>query len=177
VHCVCTRRQVWDLPKELLPKYRFNPLAPNRLHKSVRSATFPKIFRKDMIVNTNRTQNIQNVKDFYTMTFVEGNPAEAVKQFVGDEYIQHNPIVADGKEAFIAYFNEMAEKWPDKQIYFERSIAENDLVVLHCRQVWPGDSDYATIDIFRLGEDGKIVEHWDVMQEVPATSKHNNTMF
>jgi predicted SnoaL-like aldol condensation-catalyzing enzyme len=56
-------------------------------------------------------------------------------------------------------------------------IGENNMVVVHCRQEWPGDSDYATIDIFRLDEDGKIVEHWDVMQIVPEKSKHNNTMF
>jgi len=122
-------------------------------------------------------KNKSNVKAFYTMAFVDGNPRQAVKQYVGETYIQHNPLVGDGPEPFIAYFEEMAEKWPDKELYFEREIAEGNLVVLHCRQIWPGDCDYATIDIFRLDENSKILEHWDVMQAVPTESKHSNTMF
>ncbi len=93
------------------------------------------------------------------MAFNEGNPSEAVKNFVGNKYIQHNPLVADGPAPFIEYFERMAKDWPDKRIFFERVIAENDLVVVHCRQEWPGDIDYATIHIFRLDEEGKIVEH------------------
>ncbi|MBT3229213.1 MAG: SnoaL-like domain-containing protein [Candidatus Marinimicrobia bacterium] len=121
--------------------------------------------------------NKQNVLAFYAMTFNDGNPAEAVRRYVGKEYIQHNPLVADGPAAFIEYFEKMAREWPDKQIFFERVVAERDMVVVHCRQKWPDDNDYATIDIFRLNQDGKIVEHWDVMQVVPMESKHNNTMF
>ncbi|MBC8376122.1 MAG: nuclear transport factor 2 family protein [FCB group bacterium] len=122
-------------------------------------------------------RNKQNVLAFYAMVFNEGNPAEAVSTYVGKEYIQHNPLVADGTAPFIEYFERMAKEWPGKRIFFERVIAENEMVVVHCRQEWPGDSDYATIDIFRLDEDGKIAEHWDVMQVVPDESKHSNTMF
>ena len=122
-------------------------------------------------------RNKQNVLAFYDLAFNEGNPAEAVKRYVGKQYTQHNPLVADGPDAFIEYFEKMAQEWPGKYIHFERVIGENNMVVVHCRQEWPGDSDYATIDIFRLDEDVKIVEHWDVMQIVPEKSKHNNTMF
>jgi len=128
-------------------------------------------------VSNQHERNKQNVLAFYSIAFNEGNPSEAVKKFVGNEYIQHNPLVADGPAPFIEYFEKMAKEWPDKKIFFERVIAENNMVVVHCRQEWPGDSDYATIDIFRLDEEGKIVEHWDVMQVVPDESKHNNTMF
>jgi predicted SnoaL-like aldol condensation-catalyzing enzyme len=124
-------------------------------------------------------ENRKNAMAFYDLMFNQCKPREAIERFVGASYTQHNPHVADGKAAFVEYFEQMAREYPSKQVHFKRSIAEGNLVVLHCHQIWPTDKnqDWAGIDIFRFDEEGKIVEHWDVLQVVPGESKHSNTMF
>jgi predicted SnoaL-like aldol condensation-catalyzing enzyme len=120
--------------------------------------------------------NKRNAIAFYQMAF-DGSPRQAVLEHVGAEYIQHNPLVGDGREAFIAYFERMASEYPDKSISFVRAVAEDDLVALHTHQTWPGGDEYVTMDFFRFDADGKIVEHWDAIQLVPSKTKSGNLMY
>ncbi|MGI9566051.1 MAG: nuclear transport factor 2 family protein [Nitrosopumilus sp.] len=120
--------------------------------------------------------NKKNAITFYKMAF-EGNPKQAVEKFVGDDYIQHNPAVGDGTIGFIEYFERMAKEYPEKTIEFVRIIAEENLVALQTHQIWAGNDEYVTMDFFRFDKNGKIVEHWDSVQEIPEKSANSNTMY
>ena len=124
----------------------------------------------------NQEKNKRNAIAFYKMAY-EGNPRDAVTQYVGKEYIQHNPIVVDGTKGFIEYFEKMQKEYPDKSIEFVRSVAEGDLVALHTHQIWPGNDEYVTMDFFRFDEHGKICEHWDAMQQIPVETANPNKMY
>ena len=128
-------------------------------------------------MSTDTERNRRNAMAFYDLMFNQCRPREAVDTYTGAAYIQHNPEVEDGTAGFIGYFERMATEYPGKSVRFVRSVAEGDLVVLHCHQRWPGGDEYAGIDIFRFDEEGKIVEHWDVLQVVPVSSRNDNTMF
>lgn len=124
----------------------------------------------------NLEQNKKNAIAFYQMAY-DGNPAGAIAQFVGDEYIQHNPDVADGTLGFVDYFEKMQKEYPNKSIQFVRCIGEGNLVALHSHQTWPGNDQYVTMDFFRFDEKGKICEHWDSIQQIPHNSANPNTMY
>jgi predicted SnoaL-like aldol condensation-catalyzing enzyme len=122
-------------------------------------------------------RNKQTVRAFITRAFNDKQPADAVAKYVGSEYIQHDPQSPDGVEAFILFVNGFVGQFPQLSIEIKRVIAEGDLVVAHLLiNMAPENRGMAGVDIFRL-QDGKIVEHWDVLQPVPEQAANDNTMF
>ena len=118
------------------------------------------------------------VREFYDLAFNQQQPEEAVRRYLGASYRQHNPMAADGAEPFIGFVKWLTGAHPKLRVEFKRLIAQGDLVVVHSHQIpAPGARGTAVMDIFRLDGNGRIVEHWDVLQEVPETAQNSNTMF
>jgi predicted SnoaL-like aldol condensation-catalyzing enzyme len=123
-------------------------------------------------------ENKQIAKSFWEKAFPGKQPADAASEYLGRTYTQHNPEVPDGPETFVAAMNGFHQQFPDFSGEVKRTIAEDDLVVLHSHVRMRPEDEHGTavVDIFRI-EDGKVVEHWDVLQPVPAESANANTMF
>jgi predicted SnoaL-like aldol condensation-catalyzing enzyme len=122
-------------------------------------------------------QNKQAVVDFLQASFVDGEPEQAVARHVGDRYIQHNPLVPDGAEPFVGFVHWLRGQHPELQFEIKHVVADGDLVVTHSHMSGsPSELGQAVADVFRV-ENGKLVEHWDVIQEVPAESRNDNGMF
>ena len=142
---------------------------------------YPLVWRRAVDGNIREMSDLErnkaNVAAFYDLLFNQGRPREALERYVGADYVDHSPHVPPGKEGFIAYFERMAREHPGKTVTFKRVIAEGDLVALHCHQAWRGGHEYASMDIFRLARDGKILEHWDVLQVLPRNAANANGMF
>jgi predicted SnoaL-like aldol condensation-catalyzing enzyme len=122
-------------------------------------------------------QNKETVRAFYELAFNDKRPEEAIARYVGSKYIQHNPMAGDGPGPFIEFVKAYTGQFPELNVDIKRVIAEGDLVVTHSLlKTSPEDRGTAAVDIFRL-EDGKVVEHWDVLQPVPESAANDNTMF
>ena len=121
--------------------------------------------------------NKKTIQDYTELAFNQRKPEEAVAQYQGPYYRQHNPGSPDGPEPFVRVVKWLAETYPSFRLELKRILADGDLVVTHSHLIRePGDRGMAVVDFFRL-ENGHIVEHWDVVQEVPKSSANNNTMF
>jgi predicted SnoaL-like aldol condensation-catalyzing enzyme len=122
-------------------------------------------------------ENKRLVRSFYEEAFNGGDPEGAVERYVGDRYIQHNPQAADGPEAFIGFVKWYRGQFPQLHVEIKRMIAEDGLVMTHSLLTTsPEDRGTAAADIFRV-ENGKVVEHWDVLQPVSEHAANDNTMF
>lgn len=120
--------------------------------------------------------NKKTVVEFYEKGLNQKD-FEAAAKYFGPRYVQHNPTAADGIEGFGKFIAFLREKFPNSKSEIKRSFAEGDYVILHVHAVRePGTRGNAIVDIFKL-ENGKIVEHWDVIQPVPETAANRNGMF
>ena len=120
--------------------------------------------------------NRKVVLDFYEKGLNQKD-ADAAIALMGDRYVQHNPNAADGPEGFRKFIGFLREKFPNSKSEIKRSFVDGDYVILHVHAVRePGARGNAIVDVFKL-ENGKIVEHWDVVQAIPETPANSNTMF
>ncbi|MDP7989400.1 ester cyclase [Bacillus sp. MHSD_36] len=125
---------------------------------------------------TEKEKNKKMVVDFYNEVFNKHN-IDIIPKYVSEDYKQHNPFVADGRKAFMDFFKEDFVKNPNSSAEIKRVVSEGDTVALHVHsRTNSQDKGVAIVDIFRI-KDGKIVEHWDVIQEIPNEAANNNTMF
>ncbi|HJR05174.1 MAG TPA: nuclear transport factor 2 family protein [Methylomirabilota bacterium] len=120
--------------------------------------------------------NKKTVVEFYDAA-LNRKDFEAASRFFGPRYVQHNPNAPDGIEGFKAFLGFLREKFPQSRSEIKRVWAEGDYVILHVHAVrTPGARGSAIVDVFKL-ENGKIVEHWDVIQEIPEKAANSNGMF
>jgi predicted SnoaL-like aldol condensation-catalyzing enzyme len=129
-----------------------------------------------MTIPTQLERNKAIVSDFYELALNQRN-FEAASKYLGAKYKQHNPLIEDGVEGLKQYLLWIRDNFPDANADVLRVFAEGDTVILHVHRVRsPGSRGDAIVDLFRV-EDGKVVEHWDVIQALPESSKNENGMF
>ena len=120
-------------------------------------------------------QNKKIVVEFYQKLFGDKD-LSVIDQYITEDYIQHNPIAADGRQALKDIANKWLANQPKTIVDFQKVVADSDLVILHIKTKSYTGKDVSLIDMFRL-KNGKIVEHWDIMQEVPDQSANPHPMF
>lgn len=139
-------------------------------------ATFPATLSSAKANNDRKEENRRIVLDFYDKA-INQKDADAAIAHIGNRYVQHNPNAAEGPEGLRNYIAFLREKFPESHSEIKSSFVDGDYVILHVHAVrTPGERGDAIVDIFKM-EDGKVVEHWDVIQPIPEKAANSNTMF
>jgi len=127
-------------------------------------------------VSSSLEANKKAVQEFYDFV-INKKDFESARKYMGGRYKQHNPLVADGPEGLKAFIEFLKTNFPEARSEIKRVLADGDYVILHVHSIRPPNMrGRAIIEIFRL-DDGKIDEHWDVIQEIPEESANPNGMF
>ena len=120
--------------------------------------------------------NKRLVTEFYELAINQQKPAEAARKYIELPYRQHNPEVPDGPDGFVQFISGMQKKHPKLKVVISKALADDDLVALHVHLTRePNDPGLAVAEFFRL-KNGKIIEHWDVVQPVPQKTASGNSM-
>jgi predicted SnoaL-like aldol condensation-catalyzing enzyme len=122
-------------------------------------------------------ENKKTVVAFYMKLLREFDAESGIAQYGGETYTQHNPLIEDGWSGVAKFSGWVRANYPQSQMEIKRVFSDGDFVILHCHWMGvPGEAGDAVMDLFRL-ENGKVVEHWDVIQPIPETAANKNTMF
>lgn len=122
-------------------------------------------------------QNKKIAIAFYEKLINEFDPDSAFAQYGGETYTQHTPVIEDGQGGVTKFISWLRSNYPESRMEIKRAFSDGDMVILHCHWMRsPGELGNAVVDFFRV-DNGKVVEHWDVIQDIPATAANNNTMF
>jgi predicted SnoaL-like aldol condensation-catalyzing enzyme len=140
-------------------------------------ASFALLLATPASAGISKKPNAQKAIAFLDMVFNQKKVKEGFDKYVGDKYVQHNPIAADGKDAAVEVLGKALQALPGWNYEVKHAYVDGDYAIIHSHvRMKPEDRGMAVVDIFRF-EKGKVVEHWDVVQPVPEKSANNNTMF
>jgi len=152
-----------------------NNASDNKLKNNSTNTTTTLAAQNNQDKSQKEISNEKIVRNFYNDVFIAKNASAAIN-YLEENYIQHNPNVQTGRDAFINAFTEIFQQNPNFNTQIQRIYTDGDYVIVHSFSPSKGSGN-AIVDIYRINNNGKIEEHWDVIQPIPSKPANNNTMF
>ncbi|MCA8057362.1 MULTISPECIES: nuclear transport factor 2 family protein [Burkholderia cepacia complex] len=141
----------------------------------MKNANFPDYLCAQPQHTSEQSAKLKLVLDFYKNVVV-GLDFSDTTRYVREPYVQHNPLVGDGMENLRTFATQVADMTPEGSVTMHRAFVDGDYVITHSEVTFaPGDTK-AVFDLFKV-IDGRIVEHWDAIQDVPAIARNGRSMF